>query len=149
LEVLFLCIQTTKESACITAGRCGQRRSFLTKNNGPSILTMDMSTSSFQYPLCSISRPWNVRWAPRLERRETAMDVMRVRLLCGVLLCGMVATSDLCAQGPRGVGGDIKPEKVQRVRNTKPEKPTPIYSFPKSEPWWLGGGPGPVGAGVK
>jgi hypothetical protein len=77
------------------------------------------------------------------------MEAMRVRLLCGLLLCAMAAASDLCAQGPRGEGGEIKPEKVQQVKNAKPEKPTPIYTYPKSESWWRGGGPGPAGAGVK
>ncbi len=76
------------------------------------------------------------------------MEIKRVRLLCGLLWCGMAAASDLCAQGPRGVGVDIKPEKVQRVKDAKPEKPSPIYAIPKSEPWWRGGGPGPVGAGA-
>ncbi|HMD08076.1 MAG TPA: hypothetical protein VKH63_11110 [Candidatus Acidoferrum sp.] len=42
-----------------------------------------------------------------------------------------------------------KPEKVKQVKSAKPEKPTPLYTFPKSEPWWRGGGPGPAGVGVK
>jgi hypothetical protein len=85
------------------------------------------------------------------------MRVMRVRLLCGLLLCGVAAASGLWAQEPNGAGGDTKPEKAQQVKKAKPEKvkkakpqkPTPLYTVPKSEPWWRGGGPGPAGAGVK
>jgi hypothetical protein len=88
------------------------------------------------------------------------MQVMRVRLLCGLLLCGVAAASGLCAQEPSGAAGDTKPENVQQAKKTKPEKvkkgkgakpqkPEPLYTFPKSEPWWRGGGPGPAGAGVK
>lgn len=88
------------------------------------------------------------------------MEVMRVRLLCGLLLCGVAGASCLCAQEPGNPAGDTKPENVQQVKKAKPEKvkqaksakpqkPTPLYTFPKSEPWWRGGGPGPAGAGVK
>jgi hypothetical protein len=88
------------------------------------------------------------------------MQVMRVRLLCGLLLCGVAAASGVCAQEPSGAGGDTKPEKAQQVKKAKPEKvkqvksakpqkPTPLYTVPKSEPWWRGGGPGPAGARVK
>jgi hypothetical protein len=76
------------------------------------------------------------------------------------LLCGVATAFGLCAQEPSGAGGDIKPENVQQVKKAKPEKvkkgkgakpqkPEPLYTFPKSEPWWRGGGPGPAGAGVK
>jgi hypothetical protein len=85
---------------------------------------------------------------------------MRIRLLCGLLLCGVAAASGLHAQEPSGAGGDTKPEKTQGAKNpkpekvkqakgTKPQKPTPLYTFPKCEPWWRGGGPGPAGAGTK
>lgn len=73
------------------------------------------------------------------------------------MLCGVAAASGLCTQEPSGAGGDTKPEKVQGVKNAKPEKvkkakpqkQTPLYTVPKPEPWWRGGGPGPAGAGVK
>ena len=77
------------------------------------------------------------------------MGIIRPRLLWGLLLCTMVAASDLCAQGPRGVGGDITAPKVERVKKIKPEKPTPLYTSPKSASWWYGGGPGPAGFGAK
>ena len=85
---------------------------------------------------------------------------MRVRLLCGLLLCGVAAASGLYAQEPSGAGENTKPEKVQGEKNVKPEKakkakgakpqkPAPLYTFPKCEPWWRGGGPSPAGAGAK
>jgi hypothetical protein len=74
---------------------------------------------------------------------------MPVRVLCGVLLCGMVATSGFCAQGPRGVGADLKGTKVEREKKAKLGKTPPLYTIPKSASWWNGGGPGPAGAGVK
>jgi hypothetical protein len=77
------------------------------------------------------------------------METRRIRLLCGLLLCGIVPTSDLRAQGPRGVGADLKGKKVERVKMVKPGKTPPLYTIPKSASWWDGGGPGPVGAGVK
>jgi len=77
------------------------------------------------------------------------MNTKRVRFWCGVILLCLAASTNLCAQGPRGVGGDIKPSKVDKVKGAKPEKPTPLYTFPKSASWWDGGGPGPAGAGMK
>jgi len=56
------------------------------------------------------------------------------------------------AQGPKGVGGDIKPAKVVKVKTAKEKKSAPLYTVPKSEPWYLNygkGGPGPAGAGTK
>jgi hypothetical protein len=96
----------------------------------------------------------------RFGAKETDMQVMRVRLLWGLLLFGVAAASGLCAQEPSGAVGDVnpenvqqakkaKPEKVKQVRSAKPQKPEPLYTFPKSEPWWRGGGPGPAGAGAK
>ena len=75
------------------------------------------------------------------------MKIGQVRLLCGFLMCGLAAAPNLCAQEPKGVGGDIKPEKVQQVKNAKPEKPHRFGRFPNLLSWWYGGGPGPVGAG--
>jgi len=77
------------------------------------------------------------------------METRRVRLLCGLLLCGMLAAADLRAQGPRGVGADLKGNKVERVKMVKSGKTPPLYTIPKSASWWDGGGPGPVGAGVR
>lgn len=77
------------------------------------------------------------------------MKPLPVRFMLVTLLAGIAATSALATQGPRGVGGDIKPEKATRAKDAKPPKPTPIYSVPKSASWWSGGGPGPDGAGVK
>jgi hypothetical protein len=77
------------------------------------------------------------------------MEIMRIRVLCGVLLCGMVAASGRCAQGPRGVGANLKGTKVEREKKVKMGKANPLYTIPKSASWWDGGGPGPVGAGVK
>lgn len=68
-------------------------------------------------------------------------------LLFAFLLIALGANSAFSAQGPRGVGGDIKVEKVQKAGNPKPEKPVPLYTFPRTTPWWQGGGPGPAGAG--
>jgi hypothetical protein len=68
--------------------------------------------------------------------------------LCPFLLIALAANSAFSAQGPRGVGGDIKVEKVQKASNPKPEKPVPLYTFPHTTSWWQGGGPGPVGAGA-
>jgi len=65
-----------------------------------------------------------------------------------VLLVAGVAS----AQGPKGVGGDIKPGKVAKVKTVKAPKPAKLYTVPKSEPWYLNygkGGPGPAGAGTK
>lgn len=56
------------------------------------------------------------------------------------------------AQSPKGVGGDIKPVKVKAVKTPKEKKGAPLYTVPKSEPWYLNygkGGPGPAGAGTK
>lgn len=53
------------------------------------------------------------------------------------------------AQGPAGVGGNVKPVKTKTVKVHKAKKTAPLYFVPKSQPWYLGGGPGPVGAGVK
>lgn len=77
------------------------------------------------------------------------METKRARLLCGLLLCGIVGTADLRAQGPRGVGADLKGSKVERVKMAKLGKTPPLYTVPKSASWWNGGGPGPIGAGVK
>jgi nitrous oxide reductase len=95
-----------------------------------------------------------------LERRETDMQVTRVRLLCALLLCGVTAASALCAQEASGAGGNTNQGEVQQAKSAKPAKAkpakkakpgnlTPLYTVPKSEPWWRGGGPGPAGAGVK
>ena len=77
------------------------------------------------------------------------MKINPVGVFCGVMLCAMIGTADLCAQGPRGVGADLKGSKVERVKLAKPGKTPPLYTIPKSASWWEGGGPGPVGAGVK
>jgi hypothetical protein len=77
------------------------------------------------------------------------MTNRRVRLLCGLVLCGMVGAADVWAQGPRGVGADLKGSKVEKVKREKLGKTPPLYTIPKSASWWDGGGPGPVGAGVK
>ena len=77
------------------------------------------------------------------------MKTKRVRLFCGLLLCGMIASGELSAQDPKGVGADLKGSKVERVKRTKPGKTPPLYTTPKSASWWDGGGPGPIGAGVK
>jgi hypothetical protein len=77
------------------------------------------------------------------------METKYVRLLFMIILFGMATASAVCAQGPRGVGADIKPNKIDKAKSAKPEKPTPLYTFPKSASWWDGGGPGPAGAGMK
>ncbi len=77
------------------------------------------------------------------------MQTRRLGALCGLLLCGILGAGDVCAQGPRGVGGDIKVAKPKRVKKKKLKKTPPIQKIPKSAPWWQGGGPGPIGAGVK
>jgi hypothetical protein len=77
------------------------------------------------------------------------MKIMAVRSFWGLLLCGIAASSGLYAQDPRGVGADIKIDKVERAKSAKPEKPTAIYTIPESASWWHGGGPGPAGVGAK
>jgi hypothetical protein len=77
------------------------------------------------------------------------MKTWRIRLLCGVVLSGMVGAAELHAQGPKGVGADLKGSKVERVKKEKLGKTPPLYTIPKSASWWEGGGPGPIGAGVK
>jgi hypothetical protein len=61
----------------------------------------------------------------------------------------VIATVAL-AQGPGklGVGGDIHPVKAVKVKVVK-RKVIPLYTEPKSLPWYRGGGPAPVGNGTK
>lgn len=48
--------------------------------------------------------------------------------------------------GPRGAGADQKAEK-QPAQKTQLEKPTPLYTSPKSIGWWYKS-PAPMGAGA-
>ena len=62
------------------------------------------------------------------------------------LLTALLFAVGTFAQQPKGVGGDIKPAKVKKVKTPKPGKRTPLYTVPKSAPWYQGGGPGIAGA---
>lgn len=51
--------------------------------------------------------------------------------------------------GPMGAGADQKAESPkQHPSKAQLEKPTPIYSTPKSVGWWWHKSPGPAGAGA-
>jgi hypothetical protein len=67
---------------------------------------------------------------------------MRPFVALFVVLSFAVAVS---AQGPKGVGGDIKPVKTKVAKVHKQKKGAPLYTVPKSQPWYRGGGPGPAG----
>ena len=80
------------------------------------------------------------------------MPTYRVRTLCGLLLLGLLAAPGLYAQGPRGVGGDIKPGYANGVNGKAPRHHFHLnFNFFHffSRHHGDGGGPGPAGAGVK
>jgi len=76
---------------------------------------------------------------------------MKIRLF--ILAAAVLTLASITpAQQAMGVGGNIKPAKVKHVKAAKEKKGAPLYTVPKSEPWYLNygkGGPGPAGAGTK
>jgi len=64
-----------------------------------------------------------------------------------ILLASTAAAGS--AQGPKGVGADIKAAPIDHAKPSKPGRTPPLYTVPKSASWWSGGGPGPAGEGAK
>ncbi len=67
---------------------------------------------------------------------------------CGIVFSIVGTVPALQAERPKGIGADYKPAKVHREKPHH-QKPTAIYSVPRSARWWNGGGPGPAGAGAR